>query len=137
MRDTPHWVSQSKSMETKTEWMIAGVILFIFGLVIFPVVTAPFWRYSTTRGGSHTGYVTAIEQDGFFFHNYTIYFKTDNSSSQEDKYCLQESETQIADSLKQSNKERQLITIHYDGVRGFGLNLCHGDRIVSVETDER
>ena len=62
-----------------------------------------------------------------------MYFKTDNSSSQEDTYCIQESDKELAETVRKLNKERKLVEIHYEGVRGIGWQLCSAERIVSVE----
>lgn len=39
-------------------------------------------------GGTHTGYVTAVEETGWIMTVNKAYFKTDVSSSQEDVYCF-------------------------------------------------
>lgn len=93
-------------------------------------------HYNTTRAGQHNGYVTAIEQGGIIYHNYGVYFKTDNSGSQEDQYCVRESDETLIAQLIEFNKSKTPVTIHYDGERGFGFNLCTHDRIISVEADK-
>lgn len=118
-------------MSNDGKFLAALLIVLFFGFLylLFGV------RYDTTRAGSHTGYVTAIEQRGLIFHNYAVYFKTDNSSSQEDEYCLHETQQNIAEKLKEYSKSRQLITVNYDGVRGVGVSLCQGVQIVSANED--
>lgn len=110
-------------------------ILFIVGFVvaIVMVIILPFVRLSSTGTGEHVGYVTAIEQKGYFFRNYQVYFKTDNQSSQEDEYCVNRSNRSLIDKLKKANTARGLVTITYEGVRGFGIDLCIGEEIQSVK----
>lgn len=103
-----------------------GLILFLTGISVGAIV------YNTTRAGQHKGYVTAVEQDGILFHNYKVYFKTDNSSSQEDTYCVQRGDDVLASKLREVNQAKALITIKYEGVRGIGLGLCTQDRITGV-----
>jgi hypothetical protein len=62
---------------TLEETLVTGVVVLCF----MAVLTTPFIRYSTTRAGEHTGFVTAVEQEGLLFPNYQVYFKTDKSSS--------------------------------------------------------
>lgn len=108
-------------------WFTVILVVGVFGLVLFPV------SYSTTRGGSHTGYITAVEQEGLFFHTYNVYFKTDSSSSQEDVYCIREASTGLAQMAKEAQRSNQKVTVVYDGERGFGYHLCDYDRIDVIE----
>jgi len=111
------------------------VVLGIIGIVLF-LVLAPFVHLSSLGSGNHSGYVTAVDQRGYIFRNYTVYFKTDNSSSQEDVYCVRENETAKADALRVASKNRQRVTLNYRGVRGFGLGLCDNAEVVSIEIDK-
>lgn len=45
-------------------------------------------HFSSAGQGSHTGFVTAVEQEGYIYRNYRVYVKTDLSSSQEDIHTL-------------------------------------------------
>lgn len=111
------------------------VLGFVF-LTVFFVLLATGVRLSRTGSGKHTGFVTAIEQEGFFFQNYNVYVKTDNSSSQEDVYCLDRSKTELADKIKAFSKERELVSVEYRGVRGIGFGLCRGEEITNVTLDK-
>jgi hypothetical protein len=106
--------------------IIIGILCLLFIIALFGI------KYDTTRLGEHSGYVTAIEQKGFIFHNYNVYFKTDNSSSQEDVYCVQESDVNLANQLRIANQQRKLVTIRYDGVRAWGFNLCSKNKIIGL-----
>lgn len=96
------------------------------------LVLANLSHYSTTSEGEHSGYVTAMERSGYLWHNWKVYFKTDNSSSQEDIYCLPE-HSPLAEELKKANRERRQVTITYDGMRAVGFGLCDGEYITGVK----
>lgn len=86
------------------------------------------------KNGSHTGYVTAVEQRGLIWKNYRVYVKTDRSSSQEDVYCIQEDNDDLADKLKEFEKNKQQITVKYSRfVYLFPMARCEGDVIDSFE----
>ncbi len=109
------------------------VYSFVCTVIVGFCIFLSMIRIDTTRDGEHTGFVTAIQKEGLFYKNYTIFFKTDNQSSQEDSYCVQEWDGNIADNLRDANKSRQLVTIHYTGVSGLGWNLCALQKITSFE----
>ena len=93
------------------------------------------FRFSSLGKGSHTGYVTAVDQRGIVFHNYDVFFKTDNSSSQEDQYCVYENDLALANQLQTYSQQGKRVTITYQGVRGFGFNLCNNAQILKVTAD--
>lgn len=105
--------------------MIAGVL---FGTAI---------RFSEVGTGSHTGYVTAVDERGYIWVNYDVYFKTDNSSSQEDLYCVFRDDKELAEKLRSASKTGERITIDYKGVRGIGFGLCKHTQINGITTDEQ
>lgn len=111
--------------------------LAIFAIVGFIGLVAllPAIRFSSLREGKHTGYVTAVEQSGWLFPNYNVYFKTDNSSSQEDTYCVNRNNRSLGEKLKALSAKRQLVTITFDGVRGIGYGLCSDVEIKDVSID--
>lgn len=108
------------------------LVSLLIGSVFISFFVLPVIHVSSLREGKHTGYVTAIEQKGYLFPNYKVYFKTDNSSSQEDDYCVNRENKKLAELLKTASAKRQLVTISFDGVRGFGFDLCHTTEIKSV-----
>lgn len=115
------------------QWLIVGIAV----IVIFLVLLAPsvFIRFQSIGQGTHTGYVTAVDQRGYIFKNYDVYFKTDNSSSQEDLYCVNRANEQLVMALKQASRDRKLVTIGYKGVRAIGLGLCGHTEIYRMEED--
>lgn len=108
------------------------IILGVLFLFIALVLCLPFVHLSSVGKGQHTGYVTAVDQRGFFFPNYVVYFKTDTSSSQEDDYCVFRGDAKVADELKEAAKKKERVTIAYHGVRAFGIGICDGTQIDEV-----
>lgn len=118
---------------TFVEILVGGCVLLIF----LSFLMIPFVHLSSSRSGTHTGYITAIEQEGYFFPNYRVYVKTDNSSSQEDKYCMDRSKTDLANKIKEWSQKRKLVSVSYEGVRGFGLGLCEDIQITNVVEQDK
>lgn len=114
-------------------WVIAIFCMGIF--VILVLVGAASLRFDSTVSGQHSGYVTAIQQNGYIFPNYRVYFKTDNSSSQEDVYCVNRNNSRLADLLKRYNISKERVTVGFHGVKGIGLGLCDGQELDSVTVD--
>ena len=116
------------------DWKTYSIITLL-SIPVIVIIFFAMWgiRFSQVGEGEHSGFITAVDQRGYFFRNYDVYFKTDNSSSQEDLYCINRSNTKLIDQVKEANKNREQVTIQYHGVRGLGLSLCKGTEIDSVE----
>lgn len=89
-------------------------------------------RISSVGQGEHTGYVTAVEQEGYFYKNLRVYVKTSLESSQEDVYCVNGNQTNIKNELQQAQKDKRIVTIKYQGVNGIGLGLCRDYEVIGV-----
>lgn len=111
--------------------------LVLGALAILGFVPLTAVHLSSTGPGSHTGYVTAVEQEGFFFKNYRVYVKTDNSSSQEDIYCLDRSRQDLVQAAREASKKRELVTVDFAGVRGVGWGLCDDMQITGIARDRQ
>jgi len=111
---------------------IIVILLGLFLVVGFFFVMVGF-RLSPSGKGQHNGFITAVEQQGFFFPNYRIYVKTDNSSSQEDAYCMHRNKTELADKLRKYSANKTHVSVEYQGVRGFGIDLCWGEEVLGVK----
>lgn len=109
----------------------ATIIVVIF--IAFIIFLLFFIKYNTDVNGTHSGIVTAVEQSGYFYQNYIVYFKTNSTSSQEDMYCIPQNQTDLANELRLAQESQKEITLHYTGVKGLGLNLCGYDQITSVD----
>lgn len=104
-------------------------ILCLIGVIFFSL----FGKFSSLGKGEHSGFITAVDQRGYIFRNYEIYFKTDNSSSQEDIYCIHRNDAVLIEKAKEANQARKQVTVHYKGVRGIGLGLCDNAQITDIK----
>lgn len=95
------------------------VIVALVGVFIFVSIKIPLGNT-----GSHTGYVTAVEREGVFYKKYRVYFKTDTSSSQEDEYCVENSQEQLALSLEKRAETKKLTVLKYK--ENFILGVFNG-----------
>lgn len=91
---------------------VGFVVLFVLlTFVVIPVSISLVSRVGATNAGEHTGYVTAVEQEGWLWKTWRVYVKTDVSSSQEDKYCVVDES--LVSELKGKAKSRELVTVNY------------------------
>ncbi|SRR5258706_4878692 len=111
-------------------FMLAIIVFFVGALCAIP-----FTHFSSLGNGSHSGFITSVDYRGVFLPNYDIYFKTDNSSSQEDTYCVSRDNPQLAEELKQMNTQKKRITIFYHGIRAIGIGLCENSQIDRFQID--
>jgi C4-type Zn-finger protein len=86
------------------------VLLIVLAYIIFSFVGIPI---KTTSNGSHTGYVTAIEDNGIIFKGVTVYFKTNAQSSQEDRYCLYVENKELRQQLQNAQESQTKVTITF------------------------
>lgn len=112
--------------------LVESIVIVTILLIVASMPILMMFNLNTNRG-SHTGYITAVDQKGIFFRNYTVYFKTGTSSSQEDTYCINRSNPRLADKIEELSKQKKLVTITYKGFTGFAVAPCRGDEIKSVD----
>jgi competence protein ComGC len=97
------------------------VLAIIIGiLLIIGMIYGIHWE--TTRNGTHTGTVTAVEENGMIWHTYSVYFKTDAQSSQEDLYCVKDSN--LLETLREKEMNKDKVTITYNGYFLNGISNC-------------
>ena len=96
--------------------------LIIIAVLIFGLIDIVGLHIETTRGGTHTGYVTAIEENGIWFRTTSVYFKTDAMSSQEDRYCL--IDKSLIPILQQKEDSKEKVTITFNAYLAPGWNYC-------------
>lgn len=121
------------NMDNAAEFLLTVIAILVVSLVL---AIAPAIHLSSLGAGKHTGFITAVEQEGYIFPNYRVYVKTDNSSSQEDTYCLNRDKADLATRAKEFSKTRQLVSISFQGVRGFGYGLCGSPEITDINIDK-
>lgn len=81
----------------------------------------------TTSNGTHSGYVTAIEDNGIFFKSTTVYFKTSVESTQEDAYCVYIENTDLRAKLQQAQTDVKQVTITFDDYLFKSYAKCNGE----------
>lgn len=68
---------------------------------------------TTSTNGKHIGYITASDLQGIIWKNYDVYFKTDNSSSQEDLYCLERDNYELVKRMQEAQEKGAKVEIKY------------------------
>ncbi len=93
------------------------------------------WNYGS---GEQTGYIEAVQQEGFVWKNYHIFIKSSTDASQADKYCVHRNETKLIEGLKNASKTNKRITIEYNSMWYILSNLgrCGGDTIKDFSISE-
>jgi hypothetical protein len=104
----------------------AVVIVILIGLLVTMIGV----HIETIRNGTHTGYVTAIEENGIWFKTTSVYFKTDVQSSQEDRYCL--IDKSLIPTLREKEASKEQITITFNSYLASGWNNCKIDDIAII-----
>jgi len=102
----------------------------VIGIVICALLVWGFWSLGAngihveTGHGIHTGYITAVEQNGLLYPSWSAYVKTDTQSSQEDLYCV---EPQLAEVMQQMSQAKAHVTVEYVSYIAKGLKMCNGE----------
>ena len=91
-------------------------------LLLLAVAVAALWAvcffgvgayaHGYEGSGDHVGYATSVECDGLWWHTCRVHIKTDNSSSQEDAYCVKDAG--LMDFLRQAAKDKTRLDFHYN-----------------------
>ena len=115
-------------LKVEEKAVVISVLLLVFvGLGISLI------HFSSLGEGEHYGQITSVDQRGYFFRNYDLYFKSDASSSQEDEYCIFRSDTELVEKAKQAILSKAKVLLKYQGVRGFGWGLCSFAQITDIQ----
>jgi len=112
---------------------VISVFMLIFALLILYGLYFSFFSngfIKTTDDGEHTGTVTAVEKNGIIFKTYSVYFKSDAQSSQEDIYCVIDEE--LVKNLKDKAINKTKITIQYIDYFIIGYKYCAGEPAIIV-----
>lgn len=103
-------------------------ILLIGSIIILQLLSGCI---ETLSKGEHNGQITAIEKSGLIWKTYSVYVKSDISSSQEDRYCVEDES--LIPQLEQLSKNRTKITLIYRGelyIAPWRCNLDESDNII-------
>ena len=114
----------------------ASVIFSVcFVFVVLGGLVYGLWslRLHQVGEGQHRGYISAVDERGYFYRNYDVFFKTEAESSQEDVYCIYRDNKDLIEKAKEVSQSRELVTIYYHGVRGWGRDLCEGSEITAID----
>lgn len=110
---------------------------FFFIIFVFILVGSFIYLYlfsegfiQTTIDGEHTGTITAVELNGIFFKTYSVYFKSDAQSSQEDIYCV--IDKKLIDTLKEKAVNKSKVTISYIDYFIIGQKYCNGEPAIII-----
>lgn len=118
--------------------VVAWFLLLILFAVLAACVTSLLPFAIEAGAGTHTGYITAVEQESILGRNYSVWVKTDLASSQEDKYCVRRDDAGLAEDLRQLSVSRQRVTVSYRSVLAgatwglFNDFECVGSIIIGV-----
>jgi hypothetical protein len=82
--------------------------------------------------GKQSGYITAVEKSGLVFPTYSAYIKTDLSSSQEDKYCVDNDD--LAPLLEKVQEGKIRVTIKYHEEFMIGPWRCGPQDIAIIDS---
>ncbi len=83
-----------------------------FGIIVLVLLGwGTISHIGATNNGQHTGYVTAVEQEGLIWKTWRAYVKTDPMSSQEDSYCVKD--PAVVSQLQGIETSRSLVTVNY------------------------
>lgn len=112
----------------------------IFALIVLALVGwGTISHIGATNNGQHTGYVTAVEQEGLIWKTWRAYVKTDPQSSQEDSYCI--TDLNVVSQVQDLEKNRTLATVNYASPWLVWKWQCGGEgsiiKSVSVGTNQR
>jgi hypothetical protein len=108
------------------------MIAIVLSILLFGAISAAASaiHFDSVGSGQHDGYITAIDQG--IWGNYTVYFKTNPTSSQEDKYCISKNDQSLFKLAKQMNDGQLRKTIQYHGVKAIGIGICNGQQIDNI-----
>ena len=108
------------------EKVIVGCMALVALVVLLFCLIVPFTGlHYETSSGNHSGYITAVQNQGLIFKTWRAYVKTDLSSSQEDIYCVENEETAKKLEVMAENKEKG--TFQYKQYFSAGITLCDGE----------
>lgn len=104
---------------------IATIIIVLSIFIAISAITITFTGlHIRNSAGQYTGYVTAIQQTGTIFKGYTIYLKTNLESSQEDTACVDRTNSELIEKLRQIQKRQKDVNLTYESVWQYAVGEC-------------
>lgn len=98
-----------------------GAIFLLF-IIIIGILSITGLHIIITDNGRHTGYVTAIETNGWIFKTHSVYFKTDTAQSQEDRYCV--IDENLKNELLNYQENGTKVTLKFIDYMSRGISYC-------------
>lgn len=80
-------------------------------ILIIAVILSVTGYIETTSNGRHSGQISAVEKNGIIWQTWDVYVKSDISSSQEDKYCVEDAS--LIPQLQSLSENRNKTTLLY------------------------
>lgn len=84
----------------------------------------------STGTGEHAGYVTNVERTGVVWQTWTVHFKTDLESTQEDTYCVppdgSEEMRNLINQLRAASNQNDRVILEYRSQATAGPWSCGG-----------
>ncbi len=119
-------------------WLVGVVVPFIYSTeeeIHYPwiiwIMASMLWIIPTFTGvhiknneGQYNGYVTAVEMNGAIFTGYNVFLKTDLTSSNEDKACINRNDKELIKKLKEIQEKKESVVLEYEGVLQYAIGEC-------------
>ena len=99
-------------------WLIWLAFSFLWIIPIFTGINVE------NNQGQYKGYITSIEKNGAIFKGYNVFLKSDLTSSNEDRACINKNDTKLIEDLKIAQENKQNVTLEYRGVWQFAVGEC-------------
>lgn len=112
--------------------VLITLVVTLVGLYVLFWHIPAYGIHWNTSNGEHTGYVTAVEENGLIFKTPSVYIKTKLDSSQEDRYCIIK-DSALIEELRTAAIEEKRITIEFEDwfIRGFTNCSTHDIAVVN------
>lgn len=109
----------------KAQIMMAVLYTVIFITVVMMVILGLFINSIGSSVGQHTGIVTAVEHNSnLIWDANLVYFKTSDTSNQEDVYCV--NDVNIIPQLRLYSENKTKVTIYFQNSFIFWKWDCNG-----------
>ncbi len=103
-------------------FLVISFILIILIIGVFGIIVSFTGLHWKVGNGSHVGYITSVDTSGLIFKTNAIYLKTDTQSSQENAYCV--TDTEIFNQLKSFSETHSHVEVKYIEYFSNGIATC-------------
>jgi hypothetical protein len=120
-------IIQSYYEEEHWVWIIWIIVLII---LIIPIFTGLPVKNCE---GTYKGYITAVEENGAIFKGYNVYIKSELSSSNEEKACINRDDKKLIEKLKTKMENKENVSLKYEGKLLYTIGECPGSTWMIVD----